>query len=136
MKRRFTIRFAPEATSKPVTYQLIKDFNFKVNILKASITEGQEGRLLLEAEASPEDLEDGMEFLEREKGITITPVDQQLIRKKEECIHCGACTAVCFPGALSIDKESWEVSLNYEECVVCGLCVDACPMKIISLKFK
>lgn len=136
MKRRFTIKFAAEATSKPVTYHLIKDFDFKVNILKASITEGQEGRLLLEVEASPQNFEDGMEFLEREEGITITPLDQQLIRNKKECIHCGACTAVCFPGALSIDRETWEVNLNYEECVVCGLCVDACPMKIISIEFK
>jgi len=136
MKRRFTIKFAPEAARKPITFKLIKDYNFEVNILKASITEGQEGRLLLEVSAEKENLEDGLEFLEREDGITIIPLDQQLKRNKEECIHCGACTSVCFSGALSIEKESWEVSLDYEKCVVCGLCVEACPMKIISVEFK
>lgn len=135
MKRRFTIKFPPEATTKPLTYHLIKDYDFKVNILKAKITEGKEGRLLLEVEAGEEKIAAGMKFLEGE-GITIIPIDQHLKRRSEDCIHCGACTAVCFSGALSIDRETWEVVLDYDKCVVCGLCVTACPLSIISVEFN
>lgn len=135
MKRRFTLKFPPEATRKPITYHLVKDYDFQVNILRASITEGQEGRLLLEVEADQNNLDAGLEFLERE-GLTIISIDQHLERIEEKCVHCGACTAVCFSGALYLDRESWEVNLDYEKCIICGLCVDACPMKIISVEFN
>ncbi len=135
MKRRFTIKFKPEETKKPLTYHLVKDYNLKVNILRADINEGQEGRLLMEVDANKADLEKGLDFLKAE-GVEIIPLEQQLKWKKEECIHCGACTAVCFSGALKLDREKWEVILDSEKCVVCGLCVSACPLKIISIDFR
>ncbi|MBZ4686523.1 MAG: methionine transporter [Clostridiales bacterium] len=135
MKRRFTMKFQPESTKKPLTYHLIKDYNLKVNILRADITEGQEGRLLMEVEASKADLDKGLKFLESE-GVTIIPLDQHLKWDKDNCIHCGACTAVCFSGALQMDRNTWEVNKDSEKCIVCGLCVSACPLKIITVEFR
>ena len=135
MKRRFTIKFGANTANKPLTYHLIKDFDLKVNILRAAINEGQEGRLLLEVEAEAENLEKGLDFLKAE-GVTIIPQEQQTLIDLERCIHCGACTAVCFSGALTMNRETWELNLDSEKCIACGLCVTACPLKIITVEFK
>lgn len=135
MKRRFTIKFPPESAKIPLTYHLIKDYNFMVNILRAAISEGQKGSLLIEVDAEPEDLERGLEFI-KSQNVTIIPLDQQMQIDTDRCIHCGACTAVCFSGALTLDREKWEVRLDTEKCVICGLCVTACPLRIIRAEFK
>lgn len=135
MKRRFTIKFPPESTKIPLTYHLIKDYNLMVNILRAAITGEQEGRLLIEVEAEPDDLEHGLAFL-KSHNVTIIPLDQQIRVDTSRCIHCGACTAVCFSGALTLDREKWELAFDHEKCVMCGLCVTACPLRIIRAEFK
>ncbi len=45
--RRFTLVFPPESSTKPITYMLIIKYDIEVNILKAEITAGKEGRLLM-----------------------------------------------------------------------------------------
>ena len=135
MKRRFTIKFPPESAKIPLTYHLIKDYDFMVNILRATISGEHEGRLLMEVEAEPDKLEQGLDFL-KSHNITIIPLDQQIILDKDRCIHCGACTAVCFSGALSLDRENWELLFDSEKCVMCGQCVTACPLRIIRAEFK
>lgn len=135
MRRRFTIKFPPESAKIPLTYHLIKDYDFMVNILRAAITGEQEGRLLIEVEAEPDKLEQGLAFLKDHK-VTIIPLDQQIIIDKDRCIHCGACTAVCFSGALSLDRTTWDLVFDSEKCVMCGVCVTACPLRIIRAEFK
>ena len=135
MRRRFTIKFPPASTNIPLTYHLIRDYDFMVNILRASISGDQEGRLLIEVEAQPDKLEQGLEFL-KSHNVTIIPLDQQIRIEPERCVHCGACTAVCFSGALSLDRSAWEMVFDSEKCVMCGLCVTACPLRIIRAEFK
>ena len=135
MRRRFTIKFPPESTKVPLTYHLSKDYDFMVNILRAAITGDQEGRLLIEVEAEPDKLEQGLAFL-KAHNVTIIPLDQQIKIDRDRCIHCGACTAVCFSGALSLDRSNWEMVFDSEKCVMCGLCVTACPLRIIRAEFK
>ncbi len=69
------------------------------------------------------------------EGVKVVPVEKQIYLNKEDCVHCGACTSVCFPGALSMDKESWLLQFEPSKCVVCGLCVFACPLRIINISF-
>jgi len=134
MKERLILNFPPECSEKPITYHLIKDYNFKVNILKAEITPGKEGRLLIEIEAEQEDLEQGLRFL-KDEGISIYSLSREVIIKKDECIHCGLCTAVCFPGALEVDRNSWKLIFNPEKCIACELCIQACPLRLINVCF-
>lgn len=57
---------------------------------------------------NPESLESGGE-------IAFSEVD---------CLHCGACVAVCPTGALSLDNPA---RLDRRRCDRCGACVAACP---------
>lgn len=131
-KRRYILNFPVQVAEKPITYLLVKDYDLKVNILRATINEGQEGTLLVELEG--DNLEEALEFL-RQESIIITPIKERMSWKKEECINCGACTAVCLTGAFKLERNSWQVDFEPERCVACGMCVNACPLKIISIGF-
>jgi ferredoxin len=135
MRCRFTIKFPPESSQIPLTYHLIKDYDFMVNILRATISGEQEGRLLMEVEAEPDKLEQGLAFL-KSHNVTIIPLNQQITVEQDRCIHCGACTAVCLSGALSLDRDNWQLVFDSEKCVMCGLCVSACPLRLIRAEFK
>jgi ferredoxin len=134
LKKRFVVRFPADSSNKPLTYHLIRDFDLKINILKATIDEGQEGRLLIEIEADKDNVEAGIKFL-KDEGVTVVPIEKQLHLDQDKCVHCGACTAVCFTNALSLNRETWELDFAKDKCVVCGLCVKACPIKIIEIGF-
>ena len=135
MRCRFTIKFPPESSKIPLTYHLIKDYDFMVNILRATISGEQVGRLLMEVEAEPDKLEQGLAFL-KSHNVTIIPLNQQITVDQDRCIHCGACTAVCLSGALSLDRDNWQLVFDSEKCVMCGLCVPACPLRLIRAEFK
>ena len=51
----------------------------------------------------------------------------------EECVHCGACTAACPSGALSIGGPEWTLAYRQEICDRCGLCVESCPLQAITI---
>ena len=106
-----------------------------VNILRATISGEQEGRLLMEVEAEPDKLEQGLAF-QKSHNVTIIPLNQQITVDQDRCIHCGACTAVCLSGALSLDRDNWQLVFDSEKCVMCGLCVSACPLRLIRAEFK
>lgn len=134
MKERFILRFPPECSGKPITYYLIKEFDIKVNILRAEITPGKEGRLLIEVEAEEGDLQQGLQYL-KDESIGVYPLSREITIRREECVHCGLCTAVCFSGALEMDRQSWELTFDPARCVACELCIRACPLRLINLHF-
>lgn len=133
MKQRFILNFPMNHTEEPLTYVLIKTYDIKVNILKAAISAGG-GELLIEAEADEKNMQAGLEYL-RKNNVGIEAVDKKIHFKKDGCIDCGACTAVCFPNALTMDKNTWELQFNSEKCVVCGYCIKACPLRLFETTF-
>jgi ferredoxin len=133
-KDRFIMRFPPRTTSRPLTYELIRDYDIKINILKGVITSGKEGRLLVEWEAEEEKFNKGLELLEKE-GVEIRPISEQIRLDIDSCVHCGACTAVCFSGALDFDRDTWQLKFMPENCVACGLCAKACPLRLFEIEF-
>jgi len=134
MKERYILNFPPESTNKPITYRLIKNFGFRVNILRAQITPGKEGRLLLEVDANENAIQRGMQYLKRE-DVIVFPLEKRIKIDIDKCIHCGMCTGVCISGALTMDREEWKINLNVLKCVACELCIKACPLKLIKLNF-
>jgi ferredoxin len=134
-KKRVVLTFPPELTEKPITYHLVKDFDLAINILRAKITPGEEGKLVLElSNGSEEMIKKGLDFLVQQ-GVGVEAVSKEISLTDEDCIHCGACTAVCQPGALQIDPDTGRLHFEKERCIVCELCVPACPLGIIKVLF-
>ena len=46
--------------------------------------------------------------------------------KPDACIHCGICSKVCKPGAITDDGE--KIVVDYTKCVSCGKCSQKCPV--------
>jgi ABC-type methionine transport system ATPase subunit len=46
--RRLVLRFPRKLVDKPIVSRLVKDFDLDFNILKASVTPGEEGLLIME----------------------------------------------------------------------------------------
>ncbi|HEX2970463.1 MAG TPA: NIL domain-containing protein [Bacteroidales bacterium] len=130
--KRFVLTFPPASTTEPITYNLIKKYDIRINIVKADITPGKIGHLVIEMTGSSKMLKDGMEYI-REQDVDCSPIDKKIYYNKEQCIHCGACTSVCFAGALTMRHDTAELSFDAERCIVCELCVKSCPLKLFSI---
>jgi ferredoxin len=130
--KRFVLTFPPDATGEPITYNLIKKFDIMVNIVRADVSPGKIGHLVMEMTAPAKVLKEGMEYIRQQK-VECEPIDKKITCRDELCIHCGACSAVCFAGALTMGRHTAELSFEPEKCVVCELCLTACPLKLFSI---
>jgi len=130
--KRFVLTFPPDATGEPITYNLIKKFDIMVNIVRADVSPGKIGHLVMEMTAPAKVLREGMEYIRQQK-VECEPIDKKITCREDLCIHCGACSAVCFAGALTMGRHTAELSFEPEKCVVCELCLTACPLKLFSI---
>ena len=130
--KRFVLTFSPDATGEPITYNLIKKYDIMVNIVKADVSPGKIGRLVMEMTAPPEVLKEGMRYI-RQQNVECEPIGKKIHCREDLCIHCGACTAVCFAGALTMDRRTAELLFEPEKCVICELCLKSCPLNLFSI---
>ena len=134
MKKRVILRFKRNTIDKPIVYHLVKDFDLVYNILRANISPKAESIMVVEIEGDKTNYAKGMDFL---KGfnIDIEPIEQDINKNEDKCVHCGMCTSVCAPHALSIDRKTMKVRFDYKKCVACELCVKVCPVKAMQVYF-
>jgi L-aspartate semialdehyde sulfurtransferase ferredoxin len=130
--KRFVLTFPPSSSGEPVTCNLIRKFDIMVNIVKADIKPGRVGHLVMEMTAPAKVLREGIDYI-RKQNVDCEPIDKKIYYDREKCIHCGACTSVCFPGALTMTHDTAELSFDAEKCVVCELCLKSCPLKLFSI---
>ncbi len=123
------LKFPPEKTDQPVVTNLVS-FGLTFNILKAYISPGKTGNIILELVGTEEDIEKGLNYL-CTQDISVRIYTDSVIRFEEKCIHCGACTAVCPSGALRMNPQTWELEFDMDKCMLCGHCVRACPARAI-----
>lgn len=135
IKKRYILNFPPQSGDKPLSYHLVKDYDIRINILKAEVYPGKRGTLLLELEGTAGNIAKGIEYLTKHH-VVCDPLDKRIHFKEELCIDCGNCTAVCFAGALTMDKKTWKLDFDKSKCVVCELCVTACPLKLFEIDFN
>ena len=135
IKKRYILNFPPQSGDKPLSYHLVKDYDIRINILKAEVYPGKRGSLLLELHGKKANIEKGVEYLINHH-ITCEPLDKRIRWQEDKCIDCGNCSAVCFAGALTMNKETWELEFDKEKCVVCELCIAACPLKLFEIDFR
>lgn len=124
--------FPPDKTDKPVVYRLVKDYDIVFNILQAEIQPSKRGRLTIELEGTEENLQKGLEFIENQ-GVKYRIFNKNIIWNEDNCVHCGACIAVCPSQALNMNKEDWSLNFDQSKCLVCEECIKACPVKAIDV---
>jgi ferredoxin len=128
-RKKIVLRFSRSTWDKPVVYRLARDFNLEFNILKAIVLPKQEGLMVLELAGTEENYHQGVEYL-LSKGVTVEPIESDITRDEERCVHCGMCTALCPTGALRVKRDKdMEVIFEPEKCVACELCLKLCPTR-------
>ena len=134
VSRRIVLHFPPSITGQPVVYHLARDFDLTFNIIKASVSPGEEGLLVMELGGSKENYDRGIQYL-TETGVEIQSMRQDEVRNEARCTHCGACITICPTGAFSLEPKTRNVLFDHGKCVVCGFCVKACPPRAMRLYF-
>jgi L-aspartate semialdehyde sulfurtransferase ferredoxin len=132
--RRLILSYPPDVVQEPVTYQLVKDYDLKINILKARILPREGGRLVMELSGKKDSLESGMSYL-ASLGIEVKTLIREVKQDKDKCLSCSACVALCPTGALHVEEDGFEVVLDHDKCVICEVCVTACPYRAIDIMF-
>ncbi|MFZ5572797.1 MAG: NIL domain-containing protein [Thermodesulfobacteriota bacterium] len=127
------LRFPKTEVSKPTVCHLAKNFDLSFNILRATILPRKEGIMVLELFGTKKNFKLGIAYL-KEQGVLVQNASQEVSRNQEKCIHCGACTAVCPTGALSVNRKTMEVEFEQTRCSVCELCVPACPTHAMEVR--
>lgn len=127
-----SLTFRPGISKKPIVCNLSTLFGVCFNILRASISPGEEGHMVLELLGPDQAIRDGKAFL-REQGVLVESVAHTVARNEASCVHCGLCTALCGPRALSVDPVSRMVLFEPERCTACGLCQSVCPVAAMGL---
>ncbi len=131
---RIVLHFPKKLLDQPVISTAIERYKLSFNILRADITQDQEGLMVLGLEGEPGSIDAAVEWM-REQGVRVQPLEKDVTRDDRRCTDCGACVVVCPTEALTLDTESREVSFNADKCVACGICVPVCPPRAMSVHF-
>lgn len=134
VSKRLVLHFPPRLVNKSIVCQLVKDYGLEFNILKASITAGEEGLLVMELTGKGSDYKKGVKYL-TDNGLKIQSLSQDVTRNESRCTHCGACITLCPTGAFSLEPKTRKVNFDDSKCVVCELCIKACPPRAMELHF-
>ena len=127
------LRFPVTEVQKPIVCHLARDFDLYFNILNAGILPRKEGFMVLELSGSRKNFKEGVTYL-KEQGVDVQNASSEIKRDEEKCTRCGACTAVCPTGALSVTRPEMEVAFDQQKCSVCELCVTACPPRAMGVR--
>ena len=127
------LRFSKDTAEEAIVCNLAKLFDMTFNIMYANVDNNREGHMVLEMWGSQKKFREAVNYL-KEKGIIVQDAAQEIKRNDKRCYHCGACTAVCNSGALTVNRATLEVDFNQSKCTICERCILACPTKAMELK--
>lgn len=131
MKTKLYMRFPAALTNTPVTYELIKHFDLKLNILKANIDFNLMGSILYDIEGPSKAIADALAYLQ-DLGLNAELIPSVITIDENRCTDCGLCTSVCGIKALTIGAPDWKLSFDPAKCVGCNHCIPVCPSRAIS----
>ena len=134
VSKRIVLHFPSRLVDQPIVYRLIKDFDLKFNIMKASVIPDEEGLIVLELSGEQANYDRGIEYLTK-AGVRIQSLGQNILRNEERCTHCGACITICPTYAFELDPATRQVTFFDDKCIACGLCIKACPPRAMELHF-
>lgn len=133
-KKRVVLTFPPNLIDQPIAYNLIKNYDLMVNILRGTITPKEQGRLVVEMMGKKSNLDAGMVYLSA-IGVEVQSLAQDIKWYEKKCTHCSACIPICPSGALDIDRRKMLVSFIKDKCIACELCIPVCPYRAIEIQF-
>ena len=134
VSKRIVLHFPSRLVNQPIVYRLIKDYDLRFNILKASVVPDEEGLMVLELSGEQVNYDKGIEYL-TEAGVRIQSLSQNVLRNEERCTHCGACITICPTAAFELDPATRRVAFFDDRCIACALCIKACPPRAMELHF-
>ena len=129
-----SLRFPATVVNEPISCNLVRKFDLTFNILKATIYPRKEGLVVMELSGHRKNFQKGIRYL-KSLGIKVESVGEDVKRDEEKCFQCGACTAVCPTGALSVQRPEMAVVFAKEKCSACELCVMTCPAHAMEVRF-
>ena len=129
-RKRVVLDFPPSQLQTPITYILVKEYDVASNILRAEIAPEESGKLVMEMDGLPENLEKAIQRI-KDSGIEVTEIARKVTFDMDKCIHCGACISVCLAGALKLDND-FHLQFIEPKCTVCEMCVTSCPMDVVA----
>ncbi len=119
------LNFPSTVVDKPILCDMIRSYDIDVNILQATITPGEEGKLFAIVKGDGPAVDSAMGYLADLGVRTIFPA-KNLVWDEQRCVHCGACVGQCLPRAFSVEPGSRQVAFDSDRCIACELCVPAC----------
>jgi ferredoxin len=128
-----SLRFPKTHVQKPIVCNLTRNYDLVFNILNAGILPRKEGFMVLELSGTRKNISDGVQYL-KSQGVDVQNASQEVKRDDKTCVQCGACTAVCPTGALTIQRPEMTVVFDQKKCIVCELCVPACPPRAMKVR--
>lgn len=134
ISKRIVLHFPPRLVDQPIVYKLVKDYDLKFNILKASVTPQEEGLMVLELSGDKDNYKKGVEYLQS-CGVKIQALSRDIVRDDNKCTHCGVCIPVCPVDALSVEAYTRKVIFHNEKCIACELCIKICPTRAMEMHF-
>ncbi len=134
VSKKIVLHFPSRLVDQPIVYRLIKDYDLKFNILKASVVPDEEGLMVLELSGQQSNYDKGIEYLSQ-RGVRIQSLSQNVLRNEERCTHCGACITICPAAAFKLDPSTRRVTFLGDRCIACALCIKACPPRAMELHF-
>ena len=126
LSKRIVLHFPKRLVDQPIVNRLVKDYNLDFNILKAFVTQEDEGLMVMELSGKAEDYDQGLEYL-KDTGVRVQSFSHDVVRNEERCTHCGACITICPANAFEVNPVTLEVNFYSEKCFACELCLKACP---------
>ena len=130
-RKRVVLSFPPSQVQTPITYILAKEYDVASNILRAEIAPEESGKLVMEMDGLPENLERAIQKI-KDSGIEVTEIARKVTFDMDKCIHCGACISVCLAGALKLDND-FHLQFIEPKCTVCEMCVTSCPVDVVTI---
>ena len=124
-KIKVVLRFSEKTVEMPLVYHLIVDYGVRVNILRASIDPGKQGRMVAEISGDVAGVSRGLGYLES-LNVRVENLGEEIRHLEDRCTSCTACIPHCPTRALDVDRRSWAVTFDADKCVVCFSCLKVC----------
>ncbi len=126
---KYILKYPPNAVQEPMLSEVILSTGTPINILWASV--GYEKGTIVISVVGDKKQETKVLNLLKKRGITVEKLESTVVKNKDKCIDCGACTSLCPVEALFMSELT--LTVDQEKCVCCNACVEACPTRALSI---